>query len=211
MINKLPTRTLGLLTIGQLPSSYRESMSYEEQVLWLCNVIERDITPALNEVIDTLNNIDLDFTEIYDKLAMLENDITILNNEYNTINSKVNENTQAISDLDTKFTNAITEVDSTLRELINSNFNTLKDYVDYNDTILNNKIDNISTTGIMAYNPTNGLLEPLQKVLNDIAQLTNRDGLTATEFDGLELTATGFDAYQITAYEFDSQGKIILV
>lgn len=211
MINKLPKRTLGLLTIGQLPTSYRESMSYEEQVLWLCNIIEKDITPALNEVIDALNNIDLDFTDIYDKIAVLENDISILNEEYNAIHTQVNKNTQDIAELDTKFTNAISSVDSTLRELINSNFNTLKDYVDYNDTILNDKIDNISTTGIMAYNPTNGLLEPLQKVLNDIAQATNKDGLTATEFDGLELTATAFDAYQITAYEFDSQGKTILV
>ena len=48
-------------------------------------------------------------------------------------------------------------------------------------------------------------------VINNLYQLTNKDGLTATEFDALDLTATEFDAYQITAYEFDSAGKTILV
>ena len=40
---------------------------------------------------------------------------------------------------------------------------------------------------------------------------SQQDGLTANEFDALNLTATSFDAYQITAYEFDSSGKVILV
>ena len=50
-----------------------------------------------------------------------------------------------------------------------------------------------------------------QTVINNIYELSNKDGLTASEFDALNLTASGFDAYQITAYEFDSQGKTILV
>ena len=211
MINELPNRRLGCLTIGQLPTSYRESMSYEEQVLWLCNIIEKDITPALNEVIEAVNNIDVNFEEINHKIALIQEQLLLIENDYNQLSNKVDTNTQNIINLDNKFTNLIYEVDSNLKNLINTNFNTLKDYVDYNDNILNNKIDNISTTGIMAYNPTNGLLEPLQKVLNDIAQLSNTDGLTATEFDSLDLTATAFDAYQITAKEFDSQGKTILV
>ena len=211
MINQIPDKKLNCLTIGQLPTSYRESMSYEEQVLWLCNNIENVITPTLNDVINTINNLDYNFDDINNKIILIQEQILLIKEEYNNLSNKVNKNAQDIINLDSKFTNAINNLDSTLRELINTNFNTLKDYVDYNDNILNNKIDNISTTGIMAYNPTNGLLEPLQKVLNDIAQLTNQDGLTASEFDALELTATGFDAYEITAYEFDSQGKIILV
>ena len=95
--------------------------------------------------------------------------------------------------------------------LINDNFNLLKDYVDYQDNILNEKIDNIQIGLIQIYDPTTGTIEPLQMVINNLYQLTNKDGLTATEFDALDLTATEFDAYQITAYEFDSAGKTILV
>ena len=98
-----------------------------------------------------------------------------------------------------------------MTSLINENFNTLKTYVDYNDTILDDKITNIQIGAISVYNPTNGLLQPLQTVINDLYGASNKDGLSAEEFDDLELSATAFDAYQITAYEFDSSGKTILV
>lgn len=98
-----------------------------------------------------------------------------------------------------------------MTSLINENFNTLKTYVDYNDTILDDKITNIQIGAISLYNPTNGLFQPLQTVINDLYGVSNKDGLTASEFDALELTATAFDAYDITAYEFDSSAKTILV
>lgn len=211
MIKKIPIRRLSCLTIGQLPTSYRESMSYEEQVLWLCNRLEKEIEPSLNEVIEILNNLDINFDEIYTEIDTIKANVSILQTELLNTSNQVSINSNNISLLNNKIDSEITNLNNSLTELINNNYNVLKDYIDYNDSILNDKIDNISTTGIMAYNPTNGLLEPLQKVLNDIAQATNKDGLTATEFDALELTATSFDAYQITAYEFDSQGKIILV
>lgn len=211
MINKLPKRNLGCLTIGQLPTSYRESMSYEEQVLYLCNIIENDISPRLDEVIEIINNIDVNFEDIYNKIDIINNEITEINNEYNSLKDQVETNTLNITELDTKFTNSINELNITLRNLINTNFNTLKDYVDYQDNILNEKIDNIQIGAINVYDPTTGILSPLQIVINNLYQIGNKDGLTAGEFDGLELTASGFDAYQITAYEFDSQGKLILV
>lgn len=211
MINDLPNRKLGCLTIGQLPTSYRESMSYEEQVLWLCNIIEKDITPKIQEIITTINNLDFNFDEINEKISIIENEIILIKDNYNTLSSKVDTNTENITLLDNKFTQMITDVDTTLRNIINTDFNTLKTYIDYQDSILNDKIDNIQIGLINVYDPTTGLLSPLQTVINNIAQLSNKDGLTASEFDTLELTASGFDAYQITAYEFDSEGKIILV
>ena len=54
-------------------------------------------------------------------------------------------------------------------------------------------------------------INDLQIVINNLYQAGNKDGLTASEFDALDLTANEFDAYQITAYEFDSAGKTILV
>ena len=95
--------------------------------------------------------------------------------------------------------------------LINEKYNDLKDYVDVKDQALNAKIDNIQIGAISVYDPTTGLLTPLQIVINNIYSSSNVDGLTAEEFDALDLTATEFDAYQITTYDFDTQGKLILV
>ena len=36
------------MTIGVLPSSYLMSMTYEEQLIWLCNYLEKTVIPALN-------------------------------------------------------------------------------------------------------------------------------------------------------------------
>ena len=76
---------------------------------------------------------------------------------------------------------------------------------------MENKIDNIQIGQIELYNPTTGEKDSLQDIVNDLYGISNQNGLTATEFDALDLTVTAFEAYDITAYEFDSQGKIILV
>lgn len=211
MINMIPKRRLGYLTLGQLPTSYRESMSYEEQVLWLCNIIEKEITPKLNELIDIVDNIDINFEEINEKINIIQNDIMVIQNEYQTLNNKVNENTEDIIALDNRITNEINDLDSTLRALISNNYNTLKDYVDYQDNILNEKIDNIQIGLINVYDPTTGLLSPLQTVINNIAQIGYKGSITASEYDTLELTAQAYDTYSITAYQYDSDAKNILI
>lgn len=126
--------------------------------------------------------------------------IIIINNRLDNLAGQVNTNTARIE-----------EVNSSLTTLINNNFNILKSYVDNQVAVLNDKIDHIQIGQIQIYDPTTGQVEPLQEVINNLYDLTNKDGLTATEFDALDLTATAFDSYQITAYQFDSQGKIILV
>ena len=35
-------------TIGNLPTSYMESLTYEEQLIWLCNYLENVVIPAVN-------------------------------------------------------------------------------------------------------------------------------------------------------------------
>lgn len=145
-----------------------------------------------------------DLTDIKEELSTLEENMTELT-------TKVDENTNDINELDNKIDLSIDNLRIYTDNLVQDNYESLKNYVDYNDSVLNEKIDNIQIGAISVYNPTTGTLDPLQVVINDLYELTNRDGLTATEFDALDLTATEFDAYQITAREFDSEGKNILV
>lgn len=66
-------------TIGNLPSSYMQSLSYEEQILWLCKFLEKEVLPAFNnntaaveELQNWFNNLDVQ-EEINNKLeAMAE-------------------------------------------------------------------------------------------------------------------------------------------
>lgn len=175
----------------------------------LCKVVE-----YLNQVITNDNNQNDAIENLYNELIALKEYVdTYLKDMEDVKESIIEINTKlaSITNEVTSLENEISSVRIDLTDLINTNYNTLKDYIDYNDNILDEKITNIEIGSISVYNPTTGLLQPLQIVINDLYGNANKDGLTATEFDNLDLTATEFDAYQITAYEFDSAGRNILV
>lgn len=178
---------------------------------------------------------DIEAISIYELIAKIGNKVVEIEKSNTDIETLVNELNEAFTELknyvDTYLVdveemkaqieviqeqilglnNKVESYNTNLINLINNNFNILKTYIDDQIGFINNRIDNLEIGAISVYNPTTGILQPLQDVINDLYGITNKDGLTATEFDGLDLTATAFDAYQITAYEFDSQGKVILV
>lgn len=74
-------------------------------------------------------------------------------------------------------------------------YNNLKNYID------SQLID------LEVINPMTGESEPIQLVLNYMANLLRDNALTAAEYDGADLTATAYDALQLTAYDYDNYGK----
>lgn len=58
-----------LMTIGELPSSYLVSMTYEEQLIWLCNYLQNVVIPTVNnngEAVEELQNLFVQLTEYVD-------------------------------------------------------------------------------------------------------------------------------------------------
>lgn len=47
-VKTLRPLTRFIYTIGELPSSYLMSMTYEEQLIWLCNYLEKTVIPTIN-------------------------------------------------------------------------------------------------------------------------------------------------------------------
>lgn len=137
----------------------------------------------INQRIDTLN---ADFIQLLNDFDVFKNDVSVymaqkFAEQYNQLISLMNDY-QAVFNL--QLTNAVNE--------------------------LNERIDNIEIGQIDVYNPTTGLVENINKVLNDIYDSVRYDAITSSEFDALELTASQFDAVEITAYNFDNNGKSIL-
>lgn len=201
-------------TIGELPTSYLMSMTYLEQVTWICNYINKEIIPKINanteltnELIGKVDEVQKEVIEIREYVEEYLKDIDEIKAQIIIINNALD----VLSNEITLTNNRIEQVHDELVGVINQDFNILKNYIDTEVDVLNNRIDNIEIGEIEIYNPTNGLFQPLQIVVNDLYEITNKDGLTASEFDALDLTATAFESYDITAYEFDSEGKIILV
>lgn len=100
-IKKLPPFKRFCMTIGELPSSYVESMSYAECIAWLCNYLKETIIPAINdnadavnELINWFNNLDVQ-DEVDAKLDEMVEDGTldeIINQEiFGQINSDISD------------------------------------------------------------------------------------------------------------------------
>lgn len=90
---------------------------------------------------------------------------------------------------------ALEHVTAQNAQAIIDTYNNLKAYID------SQLID------LEVINPMTGENEPIQLVLNYMANLLRENALTASEYDGAELTATAYDALQLTAYNYDNYGK----
>lgn len=64
--------------------------------------------------------------------------------------------------------------------------------------------------GIQVYNPIKGAYTSLQIAINDLYDASCVDGITAIQFDELNITAQEFDNLDITAREFDQHSYYLL-
>lgn len=103
-------------TIGMLPSSYKTSMTYEEQLIWLCDYLEKTVIP-------TVNNNGGAVTELQNLFVQLK---TYTDNYFNNL------------DVQNEINNKLDKMasDGTLTSIINNNI-----FKDINNKVLQNSID----------------------------------------------------------------------
>lgn len=84
-VKTLPPFKKFIMTIGNIPTSYLESMTYAELVMWFCNYLQNTVIPtvnnnadALQELIDYIKNLDLQ-DEVDHKLDEMAEDGTLAN------------------------------------------------------------------------------------------------------------------------------------
>ena len=77
-------------TIGQLPASYLESMTYQEQLIWLCNYFSQTVAPNINTLINEYN-------QMFDAFTILDTTVT-----------------ETLAEFDTRITNGLTQIETSL-------------------------------------------------------------------------------------------------
>ena len=159
------------------------------------------ILKKLNEVILQVNK-NTEFIEKYSgKIEELEAEIEALMQEMDDFEAEVNANIQ------TQFA----EIKIELQSMIATALNEANSYTDAIASQLREEIQEISVGNITLYDPTTGLLSPLQVVIDNLYGSTRDNALTASEYDALDLTATDYDGYELTAFQYDKEGKELLV
>ena len=189
------------LNIGAIPTSFQNAFSIEDQILWLQKNLNDAIT-LLNELREEFDNIDLNFDEIEQRINLLSEELTLVKGRVTSLeqNSATKE----------ELAGAISALDDSLKALINQEYAVLKEYVDTQDENLQYQIDHFDIGNITLLDPTTGLQSPIQIVIDNIYDQTRNDGISASEFDALQLTAEDFDEKELTAFNFDQHAKTLL-
>lgn len=65
-------------------------------------------------------------------------------------------------------------------------------------------------TTVNVWNPVRGALTSVQIAINDLYDLARVGGLTALEYDSMQLTAGEYDGLNLTAYDYDNYARDIL-
>lgn len=159
------------------------------------------ILKKLNSMIAQLNA-NTEFIEEYSgKIEEIEAEVRALRQEMTDFENQIT------TDIDNRFI----AIRDELQALIATALMQANAYTDALGARLEQEIQEISLGQISVYDPTTGVMSPLQTVIDNLYGSTREEALTATEYDALDLTATAYDAYDITAFNYDKYGKTILV
>lgn len=155
----------------------------------------------INEIILATNK-NTEFIDEYSgKIEEIEAEIAALRQEMVDFKADIN-NTIALE---------FAQIKVELQAMIATALNQANAYTDAVAAQLRYEIEQISVGDITVYDPTTGILSPLQTALDNIYGSGRDDALTATEYDALLLSATAYDAYDISAFNYDKYGKTLLV
>lgn len=135
-VQNLQPFTKFCVTIGAIPASYSQSLTFEEQILWLCDFLQNTVIPTINnnaEAVRELQNLYIELKnyvdnyfnnldvqgEINNKLDSMAQDGSLyslmapyfssINAQINSLNSKIDENTARINNLSTTTDSATNE------------------------------------------------------------------------------------------------------
>lgn len=159
------------------------------------------ILKKLNLMIEQLNSNTKFIEEYTGKIEEIETEIAALKNEMTKFENQVNQ------DITTRFNAIMIELQSAIAAVLTQ----ANAYTDANAAILRNEIQQISLGQITLYDPTTGMMNNLQDVIDNIYGASREEAITAGEYDGLQLTAATYDGYDISAFNYDRYGKTILM
>lgn len=183
------------------PISFFEPISVDPNDMMTDVEFLLGILKKLNETIKQVNS-NTEFIDKYSgRIEELEAEMTALRIEMEEYEDNVNA----------EITARFNELKGELQAMIQVAITQANAYTDARASQLETQIQNISVGAITVYDPTTGILSPLQIVLDNMYGSTRDDALTATEYDALDLTATAYDAYDLSAFDYDKYGKTLLV
>ena len=193
-MNQITPYTDGMRCFKVMPLVYDESLSYYEV---LCKAVKK-----MNDIIDTINSFQADYE------GYTDNEVALLKEYADGQDEKINE---LINEQISTLENELQMQAKQLYENIANTDEATRGWVIYELDKVYKYIVKYFTDTMQLYNPTNGELESLGKVMNNIYDALRYFGITATDFGKLELNAYDYDGKMLYAKEYDLYGYEKLV
>lgn len=174
------------------------------------NLLKTNIAIELNNLEIKLNNhilnADQNFKEFSKKLQDLDtkfsDQIEAMNTDFNNLRSEV------ISRL-LSFESEFLAFKS---DMINWRYNTaieLSDYFQKEFTRLELKLQNMNENMLFVTDPTTGEINTLKQTLQNIWNGFNIGGVSAGDYDNMQISAGEYDSLNVTADKYDHYGKFV--
>lgn len=147
-----------------------------------------------------------------DTQAQIEQEMQLLEEEVN----------RAIASFETRFLalkadilNEMEQLKAEVRREINNFYNVMQANNTYMINWVENRIEEFINSlpeilTVQVYNPYRGEVTDIQTAINDLYEVASIWGLTAFQYDSLDLTASEYDALDLTAREYDTLGYKLL-
>lgn len=205
-------------TVGNLPTSFVDSMSYYEMLAWLCQYVTNTLIPQINLNTEAINAIEDEFIALQKEVEEAIAEIPQLRADFEALVERFNQTIEELQaqyeafeeEVEQEINTKIAEVRQAIMLVVDSYFQTLDSKIDTEIAGVYDAMQNWAIDNTIVFNSLQGRQTTLQVYLDDLAGLNRTEAITASEYDALELGAKEYDDKEITAHDYDYFGKTIL-
>lgn len=149
MENQIQTITFNMLpmTIGVLPSSYVDSMSYYETLLWLCNYLENTVIPTVNNNGQAVEELQSAYLTLHDYVEHYFDNLDVQNEINNKLDQMATDG--SLTNLIKAYVDPIYQgYEATINATVNQQNTEISDFktsINSQIGVINNKVDNATS------------------------------------------------------------------
>lgn len=209
---------------------FPHTRTYDSDLGWLISKVkeiaesEGSFREYVTEWINQHNN---DYLQLSNRVAILERDMSEFEEEIDArFETLKNELDQYIyTEVRNALSTLIIEISDVREEILQLRQDTSREILELNasieahDIVLRDYLearleqflhDLPDLEHIIVWNPITGSETTINKALSDLYTISRTDGLTAAEYDSLDLTALEYDNFEFEAFEYDTYAKATL-
>ena len=209
---------------------FPHTRTYDSDLGWLIENVKKlyESEGAFEEYARAwINNHEADYSQLLTRVNTIQNEMenfqTEMDARFNTLKNELDA--YIFAEVRRALSNLIVEIGDVRAEILQLRQDTTREILEltglisaYDDVMrewvesrLQQFLNDLpSLEDLIVWNPIRGRQTTLNQCISDLYSISRTDGLTAEEYDSMELTAQEYDNLELTAWEYDTYAKATL-